>query len=160
MREHLESRLRELDLANVRILTLLPRDAFMRLLSAADICLVTQQRTVADVVFPSKVVTLLAAGKPVVASVNAASAIARTIAEAGAGVVITPEDPAALSGAIDSLLRNPEERRRMAAHARRYARHKWDRTRILQEFEATLRQAPTGTLPEIPVPAPGLSQIR
>ena len=99
------------------MMPLLPRESFVRLLSAADICLVTQQRTVADVVFPSKVVTLLAAGKPVIASVSAGSAVARAIAEADAGVIVTPEDPSALADAVETLLRNPERRRAMSSNA-------------------------------------------
>ena len=159
MRQHLESRQRALGLTNVRIHPLLPRDAFLRLLSAADICVVTQQRTVADVVFPSKVVTLLAAGKPVVASVNGASAIAQTVADAAAGIVTAPEDASALAGAVEALLENPEQLRLMAANARRYARQKWDRARILQELDETFRQV-TGTLAGISAPAAELPQLR
>jgi colanic acid biosynthesis glycosyl transferase WcaI len=75
-------------------------------LAAADVCLVTQQRTVADVVFPSKVLTLLAAGKPVIASVTGGSAVANAIAGAGAGMVVTPEDGGALVAAIETLRRD------------------------------------------------------
>src|SRR5439155_21313057 len=38
MRAHLESKLRALELDNVRMMPLLPRASFLRLLSAADIC--------------------------------------------------------------------------------------------------------------------------
>jgi hypothetical protein len=46
----------------------------------------------------------------------------------------------------------------MAAQARRYARQKWERTRILAELETTLRQVLTGPVPDIPPPTPELSQ--
>ena len=139
MRPVLESKARALKLPNVRVIPLLPRESFLRLLAAADVCLVTQQRTVADVVFPSKVVTLLAAGKPVVASVSAGSVVAGVIAEAGAGVVVTPEDPAALADAVGALLRNPEERKRMATRGRQYARATWERNATLQHLERALK---------------------
>ena len=97
MRPHLEARARALGLDNVRIVPLLDHERFLRLLAAADVCLVTQQRTVADVVFPSKVLTLLAAGKPVIASVTGGSAVANVISGAGAGMVVPPEDGDALA---------------------------------------------------------------
>jgi colanic acid biosynthesis glycosyl transferase WcaI len=85
------------------------------------------------------VVTLLAAGKPVVASVSAGSVVAGVIVEAGAGVVVTPEDPPALADAVGALLRNPEERRRMATRGRQYARATWERNATLQHLEHALK---------------------
>ena len=160
MRAQLESRLRALDLQNVRMLPLLPRESFLRLLAAADVCLVTQQRTVADVVFPSKVVTLLAAGKPVIASVSAASAVARTIVEADAGIVVTPEDPSALANAVDALLADPEKRLQMKTHARQYARKRWDHDAILQDLEQAITRAASGLGPETTPAAAQPSSIR
>ena len=84
-------------------------------------CLVTQQRTVADVVFPSKVLTLLAAGKPVIASVTGGSAVANVIAGAGAGMVVPPEDGDALVAAIEALRRDTPLRAGMGAAGRAYA---------------------------------------
>ena len=68
MRVKLEQAARRLELDNVRFLPILPLEPFprharrvRRLVSSP------QQKTVADIVFPSKVLTLLAAGRPVVA---------------------------------------------------------------------------------------------
>jgi len=114
-------------LSNVRIMSLLPQDRFLRLLATAEICLVTQQRVVADIVFPSKVLALLAAGKPVIASVSRSSEVARVIRESGAGDVVEPEDPGALSAAIGRLRADRERRRRTAADGRAYAQRNWER---------------------------------
>ena len=141
MRPALESKLQTLGLNNVRMLRLVPRETFLRLLAAADVCLVTQQRTVSDVVFPSKVVTLLAAGKPVVASVNSESAVARAVVDARGGVVVTPEDPTALASAITRLLDEPAVRARMRTDGRDYARACWGREAILQDLERAVTRA-------------------
>jgi colanic acid biosynthesis glycosyl transferase WcaI len=101
---------------------------------------VTQQRSVADVVFPSKVLTLLAAGKPIVASVTSESAVARAVADAGAAIVVEPEDGSALARAVEQLLADPRQRARMSAAGRWYARRKWERRRTMTYFEGTLRR--------------------
>jgi len=150
MRPHLEARARDLGLQNVRIVPLLEHDRFLQLLGAADVCLVTQQRTVADVVFPSKVLTLLSAGKPVVASVTGGSAVANVVAGAGAGMIVTPEDGAALAEAIGTLRADPRRRASMSAAGRAYAGEHWERTRTLgylsDMLQRTVRTAPAGAI--------------
>ena len=140
VRSTLEAQARALGLANVRFLPLQPREVFLHMLAAADICLVTQQRAVADIVFPSKVLTLLAAGCPVVASLNPGSGVARVVTDAGAGVVVAPEDPRALLEAILALWRDLEGLRVMGQRGRAYARERWDRGQILPAMEARLRE--------------------
>jgi colanic acid biosynthesis glycosyl transferase WcaI len=140
VRPALEARSRALGLSNLSIVPLLERERFLQQLAAADICLVTQQRSVADIVFPSKVLTLLAAGKPIVASVSSESAVARTITAAAAGIVVEPENPAALQAAIERLRNEPELRRRMGENGRAYSRRHWHRETTLARFEAMLER--------------------
>ncbi|HEX8924605.1 MAG TPA: glycosyltransferase family 4 protein, partial [Terriglobales bacterium] len=78
-RKRIEARAQELKLKNVRFMPVLDTAEYRGLLAASDVCLVTQQKTVSDIVFPSKTVSYLAAGCAVVASVNAASEVARAI---------------------------------------------------------------------------------
>ena len=92
MRPQLEEQTRTLNLKNVRFLPLLGRDLFGQMLAATDIALITQQRIVSDIVFPSKTVTLLSAGCPVIASVNSGSEVARAVLLSGAGRVVEPEN--------------------------------------------------------------------
>jgi colanic acid biosynthesis glycosyl transferase WcaI len=152
VRPLLEARVRAAKLSNVLIRPLLPRDQFMRLLTAADVCLVTQQRSVADVVFPSKILTLLAAGKPVVASVSAGSEVARVIAASRAGEVVQPEEPEALAVAVDQLRRDPSRRERMGLAGRAYARHHWERWATLQYLGRTIEAVAAGRVID-PLPA-------
>jgi putative colanic acid biosynthesis glycosyltransferase WcaI len=125
-------------LPNVRFVPLLPSVQFRGLLAAADLCLVTQKRSVADIVFPSKVPALLAAGRPIVASLSAGSEVARVIEEAGAGVRVEAENPAALVDAVHRLRADPRRRRAMAADGRAYARTHWNKDRVLPSVESEL----------------------
>jgi colanic acid biosynthesis glycosyl transferase WcaI len=125
-------------LSNVRFMPLQPRTEFMDLLAATDICLISQQRVVANIVFPSKTLTFMAAGRAVIASVNAESEAARVVQDARAGLVVEPENPCALLDAIKMLRDRAQERCAMGARAREYARTRWDRDRILRQTVAEL----------------------
>ncbi len=140
-RRDLESLAAARQLANIKFLPLLPREQFLQMLAAADLSLITQQRSVADIVFPSKTVTLMTAGCPILASVNSSSEVARIITHAGAGLVIAPEDPESLVAAITHLEKDSARLRAMSEAGRRYAREAWDEDRTLPRMESHLIRA-------------------
>ena len=55
--------------------------------------------SVKDTVIPSKLLTYMAAGRPVLAAVNPGSQAAEILREADGGALVAPEDPEALSAA-------------------------------------------------------------
>jgi colanic acid biosynthesis glycosyl transferase WcaI len=134
--ERIQSRVAALELRNVRFLPLLDDVDFRGLLSASDVCLLTQQKSVSDIVFPSKIVTYLAAGRPVVAAVNPAGEVARTIRESGAGRIVPAEEPEALLAAIQEL--RGADLRKCGGNAREYAGRRWSSARVLGHLEQRL----------------------
>ena len=111
------------------------------MLGAIDAALVVQQSTVSDIAFPSKVVTLLAAARPVVASVSSNSEVARIIVQSKAGLVIEPERAESLAATIQQLFEDPERRSAMAECGRRYALNHWHEGRILSKLESHILKA-------------------
>jgi colanic acid biosynthesis glycosyl transferase WcaI len=126
----------DLGLENVRFLPLLDETDFRGLLSASDICLVTQQKTALDIAFPSKVVTYLAAGRPVIASVSPVSEVAQIARESGAGKVAAAEDGAALLAAILELRKS--DLLELGNSGRAYAFTRWSAERVLGNLERSL----------------------
>lgn len=124
------------DLPNVRFLPLQPAERFNEFLNVADIHLLPQRRDASDLVMPSKLLAMLATGRPVVATTPAGSEIARTLVDAG--VITRPEDPAPLAAAIRWLARDPERRQRMGAAAADFARITMHAETILRDAEARL----------------------
>ena len=53
--------------AQCAFLPMLGKADFRGLLAASGVCLVTQQQSVSEIAFPSKIVTYLAAGRPIIA---------------------------------------------------------------------------------------------
>lgn len=138
MRPALEERVRREQLTNVRFLPVLADAEFHRMLAATDVGLVVQQKVVSDILFPSKLETLLAAGRPVVCSVSATSEVARVVREAKAGLVAAAEDAGALLDAISALRRDESMRARMAESGRQFACDRWDSRVVLSRFEEEL----------------------
>ena len=91
--------------AGVRFLPLQPDEAFAEMTTAADVCVITQQKGTGQFFFPSKLLTALGRGKPVLAVADAGSELARAVAEGGFGLVAAPEDPAAVAAAAARLAR-------------------------------------------------------
>jgi colanic acid biosynthesis glycosyl transferase WcaI len=129
----------ELGLCNIRFLPLLEQEDFRGLLAASDICLVTQQKAASDIAFPSKIVTYLAAGCPVISSVSRDSEVAQITTESGAGTVVNAEDGAALLRAILELRQSDLSELRNCARA--YALRQWSAERVLGNLERSLFDA-------------------
>jgi colanic acid biosynthesis glycosyl transferase WcaI len=138
VREKLKTKAKEMELNNLRFVSLLPDEQFREMLAATDVSLITQQNCVADIVFPSKVITLMASGRAIVAAVNAGSEVARVLKEAKAGLVVPAGDPAGLFNAISALRANDSIRHEMAHNAREFARLNWNKDVILAGMESQL----------------------
>jgi len=140
MRPQLEEQAQARRLNNVRFLPVLEADLFQEMLAATDIAVITQQRVVSNIVFPSKIVTLLCAGCPVIASVNSESEVARVVLRSGAGLVVEPENAEALLRAVDQLSLSKALRARMSTQGKQFAFDSWDERRTLPRMEEYLTQ--------------------
>ena len=133
-----------LDLRNVRFLPLLAETDFRGLLAASDICVVTQQKSVSEIAFPSKIVTYFAAGRPVIASVNCGSEVARVVRESGVGRVVSAGDPEGLLAAVREL--RGADLHELGRNARAYARLRWSSARVLGHLDQSLTAVTATTM--------------
>jgi colanic acid biosynthesis glycosyl transferase WcaI len=137
-RLRLEQKAATMGLRNIRFLPVQPVERLSEMLAAGDIHLVVQRRDAADLVMPSKLTNILAAGRPCVATVDSGTALYDAVAGADTGLTTTPGDPAALAQAILDLARNPEKREDYGRNARAYAELTLDKEYILKAFEDKL----------------------
>jgi colanic acid biosynthesis glycosyl transferase WcaI len=136
----LESAIARRHLARIRLLPLRPAEDVPAMLAAADALLVSQRATVIDSVLPSKTLSYMASGRPIIAAVNPLSATADLILAADCGVVVEPEDSQALADGIDQLQRNPEMCRRMGNNGRRHAAERFSKGKVMSQWDALLAQ--------------------
>ena len=106
------------------------------MLALADIHLLPQRADAADLVMPSKLTGMLASARPVVATARAGTELAGVVASCG--LVVPPEDPAAMMAAIVTLAAYPNLRASLGAAGRAHALQHMDREAVLLRFEAML----------------------
>ncbi|HKE72754.1 MAG TPA: glycosyltransferase family 4 protein [Acidimicrobiales bacterium] len=107
-------------LDNVRFVDFQPKERLPEVLAAGDIHVVPLRRGLAASSVPSKTFSILAAGRPVVASVDEGTEVARVVEAAGAGVAVPPDDPDAFTAAVAALLDDPAGCREMGASGRAF----------------------------------------
>jgi colanic acid biosynthesis glycosyl transferase WcaI len=108
------------DLPNVRFIDMQPIERLPEVLAAADLHVVPLRAGLAWSSVPSKLYSILAAGRPIVASVDEGTEVARTVEQAGAGLAVPPDDPAAFTAAIGKLLDSDDARIRMGKSGREF----------------------------------------
>jgi colanic acid biosynthesis glycosyl transferase WcaI len=111
---------------------------FPAILAAADILVLVQRGQVVDSVAPSKLLSYMAAGKPVVASVNGQSEAAHMVRQAGCGIVTPPEQPGALAHALTTLARDAASCAAFGDAGRRYVTTHNERFRILERWSSLI----------------------
>lgn len=134
----LERQAAAMGLQNLRFLPVQPVERLAEMLAAGDIHLVVQRQNAADLVMPSKLTNIFAAGRPCVATADPGTALHDAVAGANTGLTTTPGDSAALAEAILRLARDPERRESCGYNARAYAERILDKNHILARFEEDL----------------------
>ena len=117
-RPDLERRAAGLD--NLVFVDMQPKARLPEVLAAADLHVVPLKRGLARSSVPSKLYSILAAGRPILASVDDGTEVARTIERAGAGRSVPPDDPDAFTSALRAMLADPARRAAEGAAARRF----------------------------------------
>lgn len=126
------------DLPNFHFLPLQPAEKLNHLMNMADIHLLPQVAAAADLVLPSKITAILASGRPLIATARMGTAIADLVEDAG--LIIQPEDPAAMAAAIEQLAGNSELRSKMGCQARKIAENRFSAEIILDSFDSALKR--------------------
>ncbi|MDG1465321.1 MAG: glycosyltransferase family 4 protein [Acidimicrobiales bacterium] len=106
---------------NLVVVDYQPADRVPEVLASADLHLVPLRAGLGESSVPSKTYSVLAAGRPLVASIDEDSEVARVVVEAGAGLAVPPDDVEALVEAVEVLVADPERRIRMGEAGRRWA---------------------------------------
>jgi colanic acid biosynthesis glycosyl transferase WcaI len=132
---------------NVRFLPFRPVEQVPQVMAAGDVHIVTIRRGLEGVVVPSKLYSILAAGRPVLAVAPASSDAASVVVAAGCGLAADPDDPAAVASAIRELRADPARLAEMGRRARE-ASKKYARVTQLERFVAIIEEVardPHGT---------------
>jgi glycosyltransferase involved in cell wall biosynthesis len=128
-------------LANLRILPLQPWEMMPEVLAAGSVLIALLDEAAGAFSVPSKVLSYLCAGRPILASVPPGNAAARIVRENSADLVVSPGDPPGFIAAAERLYRDPALRDRCAQNGLAFARSAFDIGLIANRFEDVMALA-------------------
>ena len=136
-------------LSNVTFLDQQPRERVPAFISASDACLVLLKKTdVFKTVIPTKMLEFMSCARPVILGVDGQAR--QIVEEAGAGLVIEPENSVALVQAVKQLAANRDLGISLGKNGREYIVQHFSRGRTAEKYIRTLQ----AVLKAIPTDAP------
>lgn len=128
----------ELGLTNILWLPMQPLKVYPYILASSEISLINLHPELHSPVVPSKLLSIMAAGRPVVASLPAESDARRIINESQCGICVDAGDGDALAEAIIKLKSNRELLIEMGKSGREYIELHFSRQACTKEMEAII----------------------
>lgn len=125
---------------NVLLLPYQPRSLVPQIYGAADLCLVPLKRGTAQETFPSKIYTIMAAERPVIAAADPDSELAWVVDHAGCGWSVPPDDATALATAIATAYAERATLPAKGQQGRVYVLANHSRRAVAQRYDHLIRQ--------------------
>jgi colanic acid biosynthesis glycosyl transferase WcaI len=128
----------DMGLKNIKFFALQPDEELPFVYAAADVSLVLLKRNISPEWVPAKTYTIMASGRPVIASVDQGGGTWNLIQQAACGLCIEPENPQALVDAILRLYGDEGYRAQLGANGRAYVVQHHSRMSAAREFHYLL----------------------
>jgi colanic acid biosynthesis glycosyl transferase WcaI len=141
LKNELQERARSRQLANVEFLPFQPESQLPALRAAAAVQLSLYRSGSSELSLPSKLYEIMASGRPLIASADAGSDIAKLIGRSGAGVCVAPENVEQLAAALLMLHHDAALRAEMGQAGRRYVSTHHSVSATADAYEKLLERA-------------------
>lgn len=139
----LKKRKEDEGLANVILLDILPEEEHTQFLQDSDLCLIPQRKGAATAFLPSKLLKMLALGRPILAITQQEGALAAAVAEGGFGYRVDPDDSQAIAATLNHLLADQSKRTEMGRKAKLYVQQ-FAKQEVLSNFAKHLAETAGG----------------
>jgi colanic acid biosynthesis glycosyl transferase WcaI len=123
---------------NLLLLGFQPYEALPDVLGSADVLLVILEREAGRFAVPSKVLSYLCAGRPLLAALPQDNLAARVVERSGAGVLVEPDDAEGFVAGARRLLADAALRQRLGQAGRDYAERTFDIAAVGDRFEEVI----------------------
>lgn len=138
-RDWLQAQLAQDPRLNTLLLPYQPRSLVPQIYAGSDLCLVPLKRGTAQETFPSKIYTIMAAGRPAIAAADPDSELAWVVEKAGCGWAVPPDDPQALATAIERAYQSQASLLDTGARGRAYVVAHHSRQAVARHYDALIR---------------------
>jgi glycosyltransferase involved in cell wall biosynthesis len=134
-KKRLETKAKKMKLGNVKFLPMQPKHRYPYVLAASDVSLVTLKREVKTPVVPSKILSIMASGRPVVGCMNLDGDAPELIEEAQCGYCIEAENSEKLAEVILELYRDRKKLEEFGKNGREFAEKNLSKRVITEKYE-------------------------
>lgn len=141
-KESLQSR--AAGLSNVMFIPHQPLSIAKHIISDADLCVVSLVPGVVRYAYPSKTMTYLQLGRPLLISVEMESALAKMVNEEAVGIVVEPGCSSGIASALATLARDHHAWSTMQVNAARCGADLFEEKSILDQWSTLLRDIGSG----------------
>ncbi len=131
----------ELNLTNLILMGFQPFDRYPEVLGSADILISILEEDAGQFSVPSKVLSYLCSGKPILLSVPLDNLSSKIVSDNQAGLVSAPADKEKFLESAVLLSDNSDLRAKFGINARKYAENTFDIDRISAEFLNVIKMA-------------------
>jgi colanic acid biosynthesis glycosyl transferase WcaI len=135
VKEELVRKAEEMNLNNIMFLPTQPQETLPHLLTAADVSLVTLKKNMSRVSLPSKILSIMAAGVPIIASLDEESEGWKIINESSCGITVPPEEPERLKQAILHFYNKRDTITNLGLNGREFVLKKYSRRIVVDNYE-------------------------
>ncbi len=135
-KERLVQKSRAWQLDQVVWLPMQPREKYPAVVHASDVGLATLRADVKTPVVPSKILSIMAAGRPVVAALDLQGDAPRLVTAAQAGYCLAPGDARALADVLLRLYHDPALAERLGRNGRCYAENHLSPAAVAEQYTA------------------------
>lgn len=139
--DYLREKREALGLKNLMLLDFQPFEDIPDVLGAADVVLAVLEKEAGVFSVPSKVLSYLCSGRPILLAVPDNNLASRIVAENGAGLTVEPDNLNGFIQAATQLIDDQALREKMGAQARHYAETTFDIINIGRKFSTIIKSA-------------------
>ena len=139
--EFLQIQTKQRQLSNVKFMPFQSREKLSEVLASADISLVILRHGIGFSSLPSKTFSIMASGRPILASVDEDSELFKLIKRAEAGLCIPPENPEKLVEAILTLKHDNALCERLGDNGRNWVEQNYSPYYATEQFEKLIYKA-------------------
>lgn len=143
-REAAEEHLAKLGIGNVRFLPFQPHDDLPDMYGSADVCLIPLRRGFTTESVPCKLFSIMAAGKPAIASVDEGSETWSLLQRAQCGLCVEPEDATSLAKAVLQYHQDEKARSEAGRKARVFVETEFNPSVVAERYLTAMQNAVRG----------------
>ncbi len=126
------------DIPNIRFLSFQKPSELSEWLNTGDIHIIPQNEEVEDLLFPSKLISILGSGNPIVSNANRKTELGKIVD--AAGIRVDPKDQLGFINALDYLIKNEKLRLFLGKKGRKIAKKNFSKKVVLGNFEKVINK--------------------